>query len=81
MTRQSPKIAFRERIRVIAIAMLLLLSSYVADAQTLEKVRLGVSDVSFTFLSHLIAKDTAIFHKRSLQVEVIFIGGPVVVGI
>ena len=77
MTRQSPKIAVHERIRVIAIAMLLLLSSYGADAQTLEKVRLGVSDVSFTFLSHLIAKDTGIFQKRGLQVEVIFIGGPV----
>ena len=77
MTEQSPQMKFLKRFRVIAIAMLWLLPSYGADAQTLEKVRLGVSDVSFTFLSHLIAKDTGIFQRRGLQVEVIFIGGPV----
>lgn len=62
---------------VIAIAFLLLFLCSSADAQTLEKTRLGVSDVSFTFLPHLIAKDTGIFQKRGLQVEVIFIGGPI----
>jgi ABC-type nitrate/sulfonate/bicarbonate transport system substrate-binding protein len=65
------------RFRGIAIAVLLLFRSYVADAQTLEKVRIGISDVSFTFLPHLIAKDTGIFQRHGLQVEVIFIGGPV----
>ncbi len=73
MTSHSPKIAVC--FDVIAMAMLLLVRSYVADAQTLEKVRIGISDVSFTFLPHLIAKDTGIFQRRGLQAEVIFIGG------
>jgi NitT/TauT family transport system substrate-binding protein len=73
----------RRRLRVIlgwlqaiAVATLVWLTDR-ADAQTVEKVRLGVSDVSFTFLPHLIAKDNGIFQKRGLNVEVIFIGGPV----
>jgi NitT/TauT family transport system substrate-binding protein len=77
MSEQSPPIQFLKRFSAIAIALLWLLPSHGADAQTLEKVRLGVSDVSFTFLPHLIAKDTGIFQRRGLQVEVIFIGGPV----
>ena len=48
-----------------------------ADAQVLEKARLGISDLSFTFLPHIIAKDAGIFQKHGLQVELIFIGGPV----
>jgi ABC-type nitrate/sulfonate/bicarbonate transport system substrate-binding protein len=75
MTSHSPNIAVC--FRKIVIAMLLLVPSYVADAQTLEKVRIGISDVSFTFLPHLIAKDTGIFQRRGLQAEIIFIGGPV----
>ena len=77
MNRQCQTKGRLERYRVLAVAMTLLLSSYCADAQTSDKVRLGVSDVSFTFLPHLIAKETGIFQKRGLQVEVIFIGGPV----
>ena len=61
----------------MAVALFLLVPAYGADAQTLEKVRLGISDVSFTFLPHLIAKETGIFQKRGLNVEMIFIGGPV----
>jgi NitT/TauT family transport system substrate-binding protein len=76
MNQQWPQVRFIEYFRGSVIALLLLLSSGVG-AQTLEKARLGISDVSFTFLPHLIAKDTGIFHKRGLQVEVIFIGGPV----
>jgi ABC-type nitrate/sulfonate/bicarbonate transport system substrate-binding protein len=68
---------FSARLSGITIALSLLVSAYGADAQTPEKVRLGISDVSFTFLPHLVAKDTGIFQKRGLQVEVIFIGGPV----
>jgi ABC-type nitrate/sulfonate/bicarbonate transport system substrate-binding protein len=75
MTSQSPNIAVC--FRKIVITMLLLVPSYAADAQTLEKVRIGISDVSFTFLPHLIAKDTGIFQRRGLQADVIFIGGPV----
>jgi ABC-type nitrate/sulfonate/bicarbonate transport system substrate-binding protein len=63
--------------RGIAIALLLLVPPYGVDAQSLEKVRIGISDVSFTFLPHLIAKETGIFQRRGLHVEVIFIGGPV----
>ncbi len=77
MNRQWPALRILEPVRVIAIAFLLPFLCCSADAQTLEKTRLGVSDVSFTFLPHLIAKDTGIFQKRGLQVEVIFIGGPV----
>jgi ABC-type nitrate/sulfonate/bicarbonate transport system substrate-binding protein len=61
----------------MAVALFLLVPAYGANAQTLEKVRLGISDVSFTFLPHLIAKETGIFQKRGLNVEMIFIGGPV----
>jgi NitT/TauT family transport system substrate-binding protein len=46
-------------------------------AQTLEKIRLGISDLSFTFLPHLVANDVGIFQKNGLLVELIFIGGPV----
>ena len=66
-----------ERVWMIAIVFLLLFLCARADSQTLEKTRLGVSDVSFTLLPHLIAKETGIFQKRGLQVEVIFIGRPV----
>src|SRR5688572_28819795 len=68
---------FFGRLDGIVFALSLLVSAYGADAQIPEKVRLGISDVSFTFLPHLVAKDTGIFQKRGLQVEVIFIGGPV----
>ena len=77
MNGKSRATGVLERLWMIAIAFLLLFLCARADSQTLEKTRLGVSDVSFTFLPHLIAKDTGIFHKRGLQVEVIFIGGPV----
>jgi ABC-type nitrate/sulfonate/bicarbonate transport system substrate-binding protein len=68
---------FSARLSGVVFALSLLVSAYGADAQIPEKVRLGISDVSFTFLPHLVAKDTGIFQKRGLQVEVIFIGGPV----
>jgi NitT/TauT family transport system substrate-binding protein len=47
------------------------------EAQTLEKTRLGISDLSFTFLPHSLAKDAGVFRKHGLDVELIFIGGPV----
>lgn len=59
------------------VMSLLLALCDIADAQNLEKTRLGISDLSFTFLPHLIAKDAEIFQKHGLQVELIFIGGPV----
>jgi ABC-type nitrate/sulfonate/bicarbonate transport system substrate-binding protein len=61
----------------IVLALLLLIWPNEAQGQALEQVRLGISDVSFTFLPHLIAKDLGIFQRRGLNVEVIFIGGPV----
>jgi ABC-type nitrate/sulfonate/bicarbonate transport system substrate-binding protein len=62
---------FSARLSGVVFALSLLVSAYGADAQIPEKVRLGISDVSFTFLPHLVAKDTGIFQKRGLQVEVI----------
>jgi ABC-type nitrate/sulfonate/bicarbonate transport system substrate-binding protein len=64
-------------LRVLVLVILLCVSAKGANAQSLERARLGISDVSFTFLPHLIAKDTGIFERRGLNVEVIFIGGPV----
>lgn len=61
----------------LGVMSLLLALCDIADAQNLEKTRLGISDLSFTFLPHLIAKDAEIFQKHGLQVELIFIGGPV----
>ena len=61
----------------LGVMSLLLALCDIADAQNLEKTRLGISDLSFTFLPHLIAKDAGIFQKHGLQVELIFIGGPV----
>jgi NitT/TauT family transport system substrate-binding protein len=48
-----------------------------AQAQNLEKVRLSIADLSFTFLPHLLARDAGIFRKHGLDVELIYIGGPV----
>jgi NitT/TauT family transport system substrate-binding protein len=48
-----------------------------ALAQNLEKVRLSIADLSFTFLPHLLARDAGIFRKHGLDVELIYIGGPV----
>jgi NitT/TauT family transport system substrate-binding protein len=62
---------------LVSVMCLPLLRCDIADAQVLEKTRLGISDLSFTFLPHLIAKDAEIFQKHGLQVELIFIGGPV----
>jgi len=46
-------------------------------AQTPEKVRLSIADLSFTFLPHLLARDVGIFRKHNLEVELIYIGGAV----
>ncbi|MSP39760.1 MAG: ABC transporter substrate-binding protein [Deltaproteobacteria bacterium] len=46
-------------------------------AQNLEKVRLSIADLSFTFLPHLLARDAGIFRKHHLEVELIYIGGAV----
>jgi len=70
MSEQASLTKFFASLRAIAIALLLLVPANCADAQPLEKVRIGISDVSFTFLPHLIAKDTGIFQRRGLQVEV-----------
>jgi NitT/TauT family transport system substrate-binding protein len=62
---------------VTGVVCLSLIRCDMADAQVLEKTRLGISDLSFTFLPHIIAKDAGIFQRHGLQVELIFIGGPV----
>jgi len=48
-----------------------------ARAQSPEKVRLSIADLSFTFLPHLLARDVGIFRKHNLDVELIYIGGAV----
>ncbi len=48
-----------------------------APAQSPEKVRLSIADLSFTFLPHLLARDVGIFRKYNLEVELIYIGGAV----
>lgn len=59
-----------------ALCITLVLTSP-ALAQNLEKVRLSIADLSFTFLPHLLARDAGIFRKYGLEVELIYIGGPV----
>ena len=46
-------------------------------AKMLQKTRLGITDVSFTFLPHILAKDAGIFRKHGMDVELIYVGGPV----
>ena len=46
-------------------------------AQNLEKTRLGISDMSFTFLPHILARDGGFFRKHGMDVELIYVGGPV----
>jgi ABC-type nitrate/sulfonate/bicarbonate transport system substrate-binding protein len=77
MSHQRAAKRLISRFCLSGVVCLLLLLRDVADAQVLEKTRLGISDLSFTFLPHLIAKDAGIFQKHGLQVELIFIGGPV----
>src|SRR4030095_121410 len=48
-----------------------------AFAQSLEKTRLGISDLSFTFLPHILARDGGFFRKHGMDVELIYVGGRV----
>jgi NitT/TauT family transport system substrate-binding protein len=59
------------------LAGLFLSFAFPASAQILEKTRLGITDLSFTFLPHVFAKDAGIFRKHGLEVELIYVGGPV----
>lgn len=77
MSHQRAAERLISRFCLSGVMCLMLLLRDVADAHVLEKTRLGISDLSFTFLPHLIAKDAEIFQKHGLQVELIFIGGPV----
>lgn len=61
----------------VAILSLALLVASSAAAQNLEKVRLSIADLSFTFLPHLLARYVGIFRKYNLDVELIYIGGAV----
>ena len=61
---------------VLAVCLMLALAAP-ALAQNLDKVRLSIADLSFTFLPHLLARDAGIFRKHGLDVELIYIGGPV----
>jgi NitT/TauT family transport system substrate-binding protein len=74
-TRLSP--VKQPVVYIFTLAVVLFACCAIAKAQGFEKTRLGISDLSFTFLPHLIAKDAGIFQKHGLQVELIFIGGPV----
>src|ERR1043166_2637518 len=63
--------------RTLAALIFCLVSAFPAFAQTLEKTRLGISDMSFTFLPHILARDGGFFRKHGLDVELIYVGGPV----
>jgi ABC-type nitrate/sulfonate/bicarbonate transport system substrate-binding protein len=64
-------------IRLLAGDCLCLAFALPVWGQNLERTRLGISDMSFTFLPHLLAKDAGIFRKHGLEVELIYVGGPV----
>ena len=63
--------------RTLAAALCCFVGAFPAFAQTLEKTRLGISDMSFTFLPHILARDGGFFRKHGLDVELIYVGGPV----
>lgn len=62
---------------LVAALLLGLVVGSSAAAQSLEKVRLSIADLSFTFLPHLLARDTGIFRRHGLDVELIYVGGAV----
>src|SRR5258706_5996145 len=69
--------ALRLIARICIAGCITLVLAAPAMAQNLEKVRLSIADLSFTFLPHLLARDTGIFRKFGLDVELIYIGGAV----
>ena len=77
MTVHPTKKAILLLIRLLVGASVSVASALPAHAQSLEKTRLGISDLSFTFLPHILARDTGIFRKHGMDVELIYIGGPV----
>ena len=64
-------------IQILTGAFLYLASASPTAAQNIEKTRLGITDMSFTFLPHILAKDAGIFRKHGMDVELIYVGGPV----
>jgi NitT/TauT family transport system substrate-binding protein len=77
MTVHLTKKAIWLLIRLLMGASVSLAAAVPAHTQSLEKTRLGISDLSFTFLPHILARDTGIFRKHGMDVELIYIGGPV----
>ncbi len=71
------KSTLRAIARIFGVLCITLMLASPALAQNLEKVRLSIADLSFTFLPHLLARDAGIFRKYGLDVELIYIGGPV----
>ncbi|MFZ2093753.1 MAG: hypothetical protein WAU99_18605, partial [Pseudolabrys sp.] len=64
-------------VRILAGVFLYLACASPTAAQNLEKTRLGITDMSFTFLPHILAKDGGFFRKHGMEVELIYVGGPV----
>ena len=64
-------------VRLLAGLFLYLAYASPIAAQNVEKTRLGITDMSFTFLPHILAKDAGIFRKHGMDVELIYVGGPV----
>ena len=64
-------------VQILAGAFLYLACASPTAAQSLDKTRLGITDMSFTFLPHILAKDAGIFRKHGMDVELIYVGGPV----
>jgi ABC-type nitrate/sulfonate/bicarbonate transport system substrate-binding protein len=64
-------------VQILAGAFLYLCCASPTAAQSLDKTRLGITDMSFTFLPHILAKDAGIFRKHGMDVELIYVGGPV----
>ena len=80
LTRSRPfdmRVTLHFNLCLYLFVCLCLLLSSPATAQSLEKTRLGISDLSFTFLPHILAKDAGIFRKHGMDVELIYVGGPV----
>ncbi len=51
-------------VRILAAVFLYLACASPTAAQNVEKTRLGITDMSFTFLPRILAKDAGIFRQH-----------------
>jgi ABC-type nitrate/sulfonate/bicarbonate transport system substrate-binding protein len=66
----------RITVAIVASLSLLLLGSAPGTAQDTKKVRMAYSAFSISFLNLFVARDAGLFKKRSLDVELIQMAGP-----